>query len=154
MGLIDEETVWARHSNPKSGWSRLLGGFVAVGALYYPNWRLLGVTLLFLLVNPVLFREPTEESDDWMYRVVRAEERWTNDGNRLVGLGYPQVLNAVSIPIGRYGLYAAYRRKPVSTVVCTLLSKGLNQWCMRDYRPLRRARVAVSGERRAVSGKR
>ena len=126
------ETMWARHSNPKSGWSRMVAGFVAVGALYHREWKLLGLTLLFLLINPVLFREPSEELDDWMYKVVRAEERWTNDGHRLIGLGYPQILNTLSIPIGLYGLYAAYRRKPVSTVVFILASQGLNQWCLKE----------------------
>lgn len=130
--LLDGEIIWGRHSNPKSGWSRLVAGFVFVGALYYRNWRVMGLTLLFLAVNPVLFREPPEKVDDWMYKVVRAEERWTNDGHRLVGLGYPQVLNTVSIPIGLYGLYAAHKRKPVSTVVCTLASQALNQWCMKE----------------------
>ena len=130
--LTEMETIWARHSNPKSGWSRMAAGFVAVGALYYRQWKLLVLTLLFLLINPVLFPEPSEELDDWMYKVVRAEERWNNDGHRLIGLGYPQILNTVSIPIGLYGLYAAYKRKPVSTLVCTLTSQGLNQWCLKE----------------------
>ena len=130
--LTEIENMWARHSNPKSGWSRMAAGFVAVGALYHRQWKLLGFTLLFLTINPVLFREPSEELDDWMYKVVRAEERWTNDGHRLIGLGYPQILNTVSIPIGLYGLYAAYKRKPVSTVVFTLASQGLNQWCLKE----------------------
>lgn len=131
-GLMDAENVWARHSNPKSGWSRLLGGLLFVAALYHRKWRVMGLTALFLVVNPVLFREPTEESDDWMYKVVRAEERWMDDGNRLVGLGYPQILNTLSIPTMLYGLYAAYKKKPVSTVVFTLGSQGLNQWCMKE----------------------
>lgn len=134
--LLTKETVWARHSNPKSGWSRMAAGFVIVGALYHRKWRVLGLTALFLIVNPVLFPKPAEESDDWMYQVVRAEERWTNDGNRLVGLGYPQILNTVSIPVGFYGLYAAYERKPISAIVFSLASQGLNQWCMKviiDY---------------------
>ncbi|MFC4883036.1 DUF6653 family protein [Halostagnicola sp. GCM10023243] len=132
MNAEFRETVWARHSNPKSGWSRLAGGFVIVAALYHRKWRLMALTILFLAINPVLFREPSEESDDWMYKVVRAEERWTNDGNRLIGLGYPQILNTVSIPVGLYGLCAAYKQKPISTVVFSLVSQALNQWCMKE----------------------
>ncbi|WP_238476922.1 DUF6653 family protein [Natranaeroarchaeum sulfidigenes] len=124
--------MWGRHSNPKSGWSRMAAAFVAVGALYHRQWKLLGLTLLFLLINPVLFPEPSEELDDWMYKVVRAEERWTNDGHRFIGFDYPQILNTASIPIGMYGLYAAYKRKPVPTLVCTLASIGLNQWCLKE----------------------
>lgn len=131
-GLIEQDDVWARHSNPKSGWSRLFGGFVFVASVYHRKWRLMGFTILFLVINPVLFREPTEEPDDWMYKVVRAEERWTNDGNRLIGLEYPQILNTLSIPAMLYGLYAASKQKPVSTVVFTIGSMGLNQWCMKE----------------------
>jgi hypothetical protein len=130
--LMEKENIWARHSNPKSGWSRMAAGFVLVGALYHRKWRVLGFTILFLIVNPVLFREPTEDLDDWMYKVVRAEERWTNDGNRLIGIGYPQILNTVSVPVGLYGLYAAYKRKPISSVVFPLASQVLNQWCMKE----------------------
>ncbi len=77
----------------------------------------MGFTVLFMLVNPVLFGEPDEEVDDWMYEVVRAEERWTEDGNRLLGLGYPQVLNTLSGPTMLYGLYSAYKQRPISTAV-------------------------------------
>lgn len=130
--FIEKEDVWARHSNPKSGWSRMVAGFVIVAALYHRKWKIVGFTVLFLVLNPVLFRKPSEASDDWMYKVVRAEERWTNDGNRLIGLGYPQILNTASIPVGLYGLYAAYKRKPISTVVFALASQVLNQWCMKE----------------------
>jgi hypothetical protein len=131
-GFIEKEDVWARHSNPKSGWSRMAAGFVIVGAFYHRKWKVVGLTVLFLILNPVLFREPTEESDDWMYKVVQAEERWTDDGNRLIGLDYPQILNTASIPVGLYGLYAAYKRKPISTMAFTIASQGLNQWCMKE----------------------
>lgn len=130
------EVIWARHSNPKSGWSRLVTGYAIVLGLYYRKWRVVGLMVLFLMINPVLFREPPDETDDWMYKVVRAEERWTTDGNRLIGLGYPQIINTLSIPVGLYGLYAAYKQKPRSTVIFPLVSIGLNQWCMKkitDY---------------------
>lgn len=129
-GRVSDD-VWARHSNPKSGWSRLLSWPVFVVALYYRKWWLMALTTLFVAVNPILFREPVEESDDWMYKVVRAEERWTNDGHRLLGLGYPQILNTLSVPAMVYGLYAAYKRKPVSAAMFTLASQVLNQYCMK-----------------------
>lgn len=131
-GLLRTEDVWDSHSNPKSGWSRLLSWPIFVIALYFRKWWVMGLTALFMLFNPVLFSAPTEESDDWMYQVVRAEERWTDDGNRLVGLGYPQVLNTLSIPTMLYGLYSAYKRKPISTIIFTVISQLLNQWCMKE----------------------
>lgn len=90
------------------------------------------LTALFVLVNPVLFSEPDEELEDWMYKVVRAEERWAEDGNQLLGLGYPQLLNTLSVPAMLYGLYSAYKQRPISMVVFTLTSQGLNQWCMKE----------------------
>lgn len=130
--FVRADDMWARHSNPKSGWSRLLAGPVFVIALYYRKWPMMALTALFLLVNPVLFREPVEEVDDWMYKAVKAEERWLDDGNRLIGLGYPEILNTASVPVMLYGLYAAYKQKPVSAAVFTVASGVLNQWCMKE----------------------
>lgn len=61
-----------------------------------------------------------------------AEERWTDDGHRLISLGYPEILTAVSIPVGSMASYATYKQQPVSTVVFPLLSQGLNQWCLKE----------------------
>jgi hypothetical protein len=69
--------------------------------------NLLGLTLLFLLINPVPFPEPNEELDDWMYKVVRVEERWTNDGHRLIGPGYPQIYTNKKLHTSRRTDYSA-----------------------------------------------
>ncbi|SDJ35858.1 DUF6653 family protein [Natronorubrum texcoconense] len=122
------ETVWDRHSNPKSGWSRLLSYPVLIVALYARNWRLLGATCVFLLINPILFPAPESDSKAWMSRVVRAEQEWTDAGNPLVGLGFPQVLNLVQIPVFCYNVYAAYRRYPFRTAVFTVATMILKLW--------------------------
>ncbi|WP_265109797.1 DUF6653 family protein [Halosolutus halophilus] len=124
------ESVWDRHANPNSGWSRLATYPVLVFALYARKWWLLALTGLFVLVNPILFPEPDPETatDDWMFRVVRAEQQWTDDGNPLLGLGFPQVLNLVQVPVFCYNLYAAYRRQPVRTLLATIATMGLKLW--------------------------
>lgn len=122
------ETVWRRHSNPKSGWSRLLSYPLLVLALYTRKAWLLGATLAFVVLNPILFAEPETEPDDWMYRVVRAEREWTEAGNPLLGLGFPQVLNLLQIPVFCYNVYAAYRRYPVRTVLSTVATMALKLW--------------------------
>ena len=122
------ETVWRRHSNPKSGWSRLLSYPALVFALYARKPWLLGATTAFVALNPVLFPEPESEPDDWMYRVVRAEREWTGAGNPLVGVGFPQVLNLVQIPVFCYNVYAAYRRYPVRTLLATAATMALKLW--------------------------
>ncbi|WP_227356942.1 DUF6653 family protein [Haladaptatus salinisoli] len=120
-------TFWERHSNPKSGWTRALSYPAVMVALYRHDWKLLGATVLFVAVNPVLFPKPDPEraGDSWMYRGVLGERLWMERGDKR---GYPNVLNALNVPIFLCGLYAAYRRKPRATALCTLLSAGLKFW--------------------------
>ncbi|WP_458187684.1 DUF6653 family protein [Haladaptatus sp. NG-WS-4] len=121
------QTFWERHSNPKSGWTRVLSYPVLMVALYRHDWKMLGSTILFVLVNPVLFSKPDPErvGDSWMYRGVLGEQLWIEHGDRG---GYPNVLNALNVPVFFYGLYAAYRQRPRETALCTILSAGLKFW--------------------------
>ncbi|MFC7226404.1 hypothetical protein N0B31_03235 [Salinirubellus salinus] len=122
-------SVWNRHANPKSGWSRLLTTPVLMAAIYLRKPRLLLATLAFLVVNPVLFPEPTEDQqDEFMYRVVRAEEAWTDSGRPLFGLEYPQLLNGLNVFASVYALYAALTRDPKGTVVGTAATMVLKLW--------------------------
>lgn len=114
------ETVWRRHSNPKSGWSRLASTPVLVYALYARRWKLLAATVLFVIVNPVLFRPPDEPPEtDFMYRGVRGEELWLEEGRPLFGADYPQVLNVFSAVGSIYAFWSAIRRKPLGTLIGT-----------------------------------
>lgn len=40
-----EETFWERHSNPKSGWSRVLVLPVLLYAVYHRSWKLAVITM-------------------------------------------------------------------------------------------------------------
>lgn len=125
------DVMWVRHSNPKSGWSRLASWPLFVIAVYFRKRWLIVLTILFGIVNPVLFGEPEDAEDDWMYRVVQAEKRWLDDGNRLLGLKYPQILNSIGLLAMFYGLYAAYKRRPVSTALSSIAGLALGQLCMK-----------------------
>ena len=81
-----------------------------------------------LAVTPVLFPEPETERDAWMSRVVRAEQRWTEAGQPLFGLGFPQVLNLLQVPVFCYNVYAAVRRRSVVTVAATAATMALKLW--------------------------
>lgn len=122
------DAVWNRHANPKSGWTRLLAYPVLVAAVYARNVPLLGATIAFLVVNPLLFPEPDPEEGDWMTDAVRAEQWWTETDRPLVGLGFPQVLNLLLVPVFAYNLIAAVRRRPVATVVTTVATMALKLW--------------------------
>jgi len=73
-----KRTVWERHSNQKSGWSRVLVLPVLLYAVSDRNWKLGMAAVAFTLVNPVLF-SPPEDTDAWMTRVVLAEEWWVEE---------------------------------------------------------------------------
>ena len=126
------DDAWARHSNPWSGWTRLLAYPVLILAVYARDRWLFAGTLGFLAVNPVLFAEPETESDAWMSRVVWAEWRWTDAGEPLFGLGFPQVLNLLQVPVFCYNVYAAVRRRPVATVVATAATMALKLWFVNE----------------------
>lgn len=133
MSLRDrvETTLWNRHSNPKSGWSRVPTGPILVYALYRRNWRLLSAALVWTAVNPILFGPP-ESDDAWMTRAVLAERWWIREeGRSTVGLEYPNVCNAAGALGFCYALYAAYRKRPIGAAVGSIVSIGLKFWWLR-----------------------
>jgi hypothetical protein len=145
--LVD--SAWARHSNPKSGWTRVPSGAVVVYAIYDRNWRLLGAALVWTALNPFLFSPPGTE-DAWMTRAVLAERWWIEEeGNRTVGLGYPNACNTAGALGFLYALYAAWRRSPTGAALGVVASVGLKLWWLRvlvdhyDQRVQRRAFDAI-----------
>ncbi|WP_254274006.1 DUF6653 family protein [Haloarcula marina] len=116
---------WARHANPKSGWSRVASLPLLMTCLYYRNWRGVAVTLAFVLLNPFLF-SPPEDDSAWMTKVVYGERLWTQqDHDRF---GYPAVLNYGNGAAAAYAVYAALRRRPAEMALATALSMALKLW--------------------------
>ena len=124
------DTFWARHSNPKSGYSRLLAGPLLLAALYRRSWRLLAVALAYTLVNPILFSPPDEDGveDDWMHRGVLAERAWVEAGRPVFGRSYPAILNVANVAVFGYTLYAVLARKPIRAAVAYAVSVALKLW--------------------------
>ena len=79
MGMTPQ--VWARHSNPWSGWSRLTVLpllALAVWSRIWLGWGALGPILLVLVwtwLNPRIFATP-RRTDNWMSRGVLGEQIW------------------------------------------------------------------------------
>lgn len=132
------DTFWRRHSNPWSGWTRLFIGPVLIAAIYQRNWRLLAGTIVFAIVNPVLFPEP-ERSDDWMSRGVLAERYWFESGHRTFGLSFPTILNTLNVPISLLTVYTATRKKPLLTVLGTATAMVLKLWFVNELVSYREA---------------
>jgi hypothetical protein len=127
-----EERFWRRHSNPKSGWTRVPSGAVIVYAIYRRNWRLLGAALAWTALNPFLF-PPPEREDAWMTRAVLAERWWVRaEENRTIGLTYPNLCNTAGALGFVYALYAAWRRSPNGATLGVVASVGLKLWWLRE----------------------
>lgn len=126
-----EEIFWHRHSNPRSGWSRVPTGPVLVYAVYRRNWRLLLAGLAWAVLNPFLF-SPPETEDAWMTRAVLAERWWIwEEGNRTIGFNYPNICNTGGAFAFVYALYAAWQQRPAGTTLGTLVAVGLKLWWLR-----------------------
>ena len=123
-----EKRFWERHSNPRSGWSRVLILPLLLYSVYHRRWRLTAATVVFTIVNPVLF-SPPEDDDAWMTRVVLAERWWSEDrGESVLSASYPQVLNLLNVPVSGYAFISAYRKNPIRTVLCGLAAMVLKFW--------------------------
>ncbi|WP_114579175.1 DUF6653 family protein [Saliphagus sp. LR7] len=123
-----EQTFWERHSNPKSGWSRVLVLPALLYVVYHRNWRLAVAVILFTAINPLLF-SPPKSDDAWMTRVVLAEEWWTEEHEQsILGFSYPNVLNVLNILVTGYAFVSAYRKQPVRAILSGLASMILKFW--------------------------
>ncbi|WP_254832971.1 DUF6653 family protein [Haloglomus salinum] len=120
-----EATMWARHENPWSGWTRVPAGPALLLAVHLRSKRLLAVVLGWVVVNPFLFSPPDPETESWMTRGVRAERWWLGEGRGTLGLDWPNVVNLAGALAYVVGLVAALRRRPRATAVATLLASGL-----------------------------
>lgn len=126
-----EDRFWRRHSNPKSGWTRVPSGAVITYAIYRRNWRLLGAALVWAAINPFLFSPPPTD-DAWMTRAVLAERWWVREQtNRTIGLGYPNICNTAGALGFLYALYAAWRQSPTGAALGIVTSISLKLWWLR-----------------------
>ncbi|WP_083898785.1 DUF6653 family protein [Natronococcus jeotgali] len=127
-----EETFWERHSNPKSGWSRVLVLPVLLYAVYHRSWKLAVSTVVFTAINPLLFSSP-ESNDAWMTQVVLAERWWTEEQKQsVIGVSYPNILNLLNIPVTGYSFVSAYRKQPIRATLGGLTSMMLKFWYVRS----------------------
>lgn len=83
MSMSDE--AWARHANPLSVYSRVIGGTFVFGAFWSPFhlglWGIvpIGAALSWIWLNPRLFRPP-RNTDDWATQAVLGERAFINRG--------------------------------------------------------------------------
>ncbi len=65
-------TMWQRHANPWSGWTRSLTQPLLCVPLWTRSWKQGAALTVWLAVNPVLF-PPPQHDHAWMTRAIRGE---------------------------------------------------------------------------------
>jgi hypothetical protein len=79
-----KESVWIRHANPWSVWTRVVTGLpVSLGAIW--SFRLVGwwglawlsIAILWLWLNPRIFPVP-QHTNNWASKVTFGERVWLN----------------------------------------------------------------------------
>jgi len=113
---------WARHANPKSGWSRTVTLPLLLTCIYRRNWRGLALTVAFVVVNPFLFGPPEDDSA-WMTRAVYGERHWSRQDHDYTS--YPDILTVGSGVATLVALFGAVRQRPTEAALAGALSMAL-----------------------------
>jgi len=133
-----KEQTWQRHSNPWSGWSRMLGYWGLLFAVYQHSWLGLAAVILFLIFNPKLFPAPKTQNA-WMSKAVLGERLYTKSG--ILKKDLPTLLNFLNLPFFIASIYFAYTQDIGGTVASGLLSTTYKLWfldrmvTLYDHRP-------------------
>ena len=111
MGM--HEADWARHANPLSGWTRILGGPVVFFALWSPRWigwwsiAVIAAAAFWVWINPRLF-PPPETADAWATKGVLGERVFLNRDQVAIPLGYRRAAWATTALSGGFFAIAVY----------------------------------------------
>lgn len=114
MGMDD--TTWARHSNPLSGWTRVsilpllaLGIWSRTWFGWHASW-IVALLLVWTWLNPRLFSPPTS-NDAWMTQGVLGERIWLARASNPIPDHHAKValllntISGISVLVLGYGLW-------------------------------------------------
>lgn len=148
MGMND--TVWERHANPWSGWTRVatmpLLTLAVWSRVWLAWWSLLpvGILLLWIWINPRLF-PPPKSLDNWMSRGVLGERIWLKQTSEEIATHHRAVIRATTWIAGAGAiawLYGLIQLDPTTTfagLTATVLGKlwfiDRMVWIERDAHP-------------------
>lgn len=125
-------TVFARHSNPWSAWSRWATTPLLLVPVWNRSWSQAAAVGVWFAVNPVLFPEPAGRPA-WATKAILGEELWLADHPGDAALA----VDAAATGAGLVGLLGAWHRRPVPAAVGTgvamLLSLGYWELMARYY---------------------
>ena len=125
MAILSDR-VWDRHANPWSGWSRVLSMPMLAVGLYLHSYLIIGITLVWLVVNPVLFPRP-KSVDNWMSKGVIGERLYFKDGKKL-RRDLPTLLNLANVPLFGLFIYFGWQQELIPLVLSSLLVMVVKFW--------------------------
>ena len=120
---IHTETTWKRHSNPWSGWTRILTYPLVYVPFWNRSWKQGAAVAAWFAANPFIFPAPKDDSS-WATRSVLGEQLWTAKRRR----DLPMALNAASAALFGGALLAAHRRRFWPMMFCGGSSYLLKMW--------------------------
>ena len=112
--------VFERHSNPWSAWTRLLSVPLVFVPFWTRSWRHASLVGLWLLVNPIVFPKPGDDSA-WATKAMLGEEMWIAERplDRAMAVG----MAASAFNVG--GILGAWSRRLALTVLCAVAEIAL-----------------------------
>ena len=122
---IFSKKIWKRHTNPLSGWTRVMAFFLIPILIWFQNWYLLIGLLIFFAINPILFPEP-KSKNNWMSKSILGEELWTKKG--VIQKDFPTILNLFNGFFFFVLIYGAYKNLLGITVFSTIISSVFKLW--------------------------
>jgi hypothetical protein len=98
--------IFRHHSNPWSAWTRLFSAPLMFVPIWNRSWREGAIVVVWLTVNPIVFREPKNDKV-WATRAMLGEEMWI--AKRPLDRAMALSIGATAFGLG--GLWGAYKRR-------------------------------------------
>lgn len=125
MSILSEKT-WARHANAWSGWTRVLSMPILALGLYFHNFFILGLAVVWLVINPMVFPKP-KNVNNWMSRGVLGEQEYFKDGKKLK-YDLPTLLNILNIPVFSAFIYYGWNQNLEALILSGFLVMTIKFW--------------------------
>ena len=115
-----KRTVFARHSNPWSAWTRWASAPLMLVPVWRRSWRDAALVGVWMAVNPVVFGKPAHERA-WATRAVLGEELWIADRPRDTAMA----VDVAATGAGLVAMVAARQRRAARAAAAMALEMGL-----------------------------
>lgn len=125
MAIFTEKT-WNKHANPWSGWTRVLAMPALAIGLYFHNPWILALTVIWLIINPLVFPKP-KDTNNWMSRGVLGEQIYYKNSKKLKR-DLPSLLNLVNVPVFLVFLYFGWQQELIPMILAGLLTMTIKFW--------------------------